>query len=183
MVLAKILLALYTVKQLKAKNFLTKTKLYNAKITNRSHAYKGDMSTYNVEILNSFNHELQLKDTESAIKNILIDSLSELRGFTFVTTLVLEFMKIESDDETTYSTFYSNLKAETFNNESDIDDVFESIYITIISNIQNSLGKGSGWMIDSVIDHTVNISRHNPLAGSCYIKLPKKIRPPKKSVD
>ena len=156
MVLAKILLALYTVKQLKAKNFLTKTKLYNAKITNRSHAYKGDMSTYNVEI----NHELQLKDTESAIKNILIDSLSELRGFTFVTTLVLEFMKIEGDDETTYSTFYSNLKAETFNNESDID-VFESIYITIISNIQNSLGKGSGWMIDSVIDHTVNISRQS----------------------
>ena len=64
MVLAKILLALYTVKQLKAKKFLTKTKLYNAKITNRSHAYKGDMSTYNVEI----DHELQLKDTESAIK-------------------------------------------------------------------------------------------------------------------
>ena len=157
MVLAKILLALYTVKQLKAKFFLTKTKLYNAKITNRSHAYKGDMSTYNVEI----NHELQLKDTESAIKNILIDSLSELRGFTFVTTLVLEFVKIEGDDETTYSTFYSNLKAETFNNESDIDDVFESIYITIISNIQNSLGKGSGWMIDSVIDHTVNISRQS----------------------
>ena len=38
-----------------------------------------------VEILNSFNPELQLKDTESAIKS----KLTELRGFRFVTTLVL----------------------------------------------------------------------------------------------
>ena len=43
------------------------------KITKRSRAFKGYASSYNVEILNSFNPELQLKDTESAIKNKLID--------------------------------------------------------------------------------------------------------------
>ena len=31
----------------------------------------------------------------------------------------------------------------------------------------------SGWIIDSVIDHNINISKYNPLAGSSYIKLPK----------
>ena len=36
-------------------------------------------------------------------------------------------------------------------NESDIDDVFESIYRTIISNVQKSPGQGSSWIIDSVI--------------------------------
>ena len=35
------------------------------------------------------------------------------------------------------------------------------------------LGKGSGWIIDSVIMHNINISRYNPLAGSSYIKLAK----------
>ena len=64
-------------------------------------------------------------------------------------------------------------KAETIINESDINDVFESIYPAIISNIQNSTGKGSGWIIDSFIDHNVNISKYNPLTGSNYIKLPK----------
>ena len=29
------------------------------------------------------------------------------------------------------------------------------------------------WIIDSVTDHTISISNHNPLAGSSYIKLPK----------
>ena len=38
-------------------------------------------------------------------------------------------------------------------NESDIEDVFQSIYTTIISNIQKSLGKGSDCIIDSVIEH------------------------------
>ena len=58
-------------------------------------------------------------------------------------TSVIEFKKTESDAATKYSTFYSNLIAGITINESDIDDVFKSIYSTIISNIQKSLGKGS----------------------------------------
>ena len=61
----------------------------NVKITKQSYVYIGDASTYNVDILNFFNPELQLKDAVSAIKNELIDLLSELRGFEFVTSLVL----------------------------------------------------------------------------------------------
>ena len=69
--------------------------------------------------------------------------------------------------------FYWSLRAEIIINESDTDDEFQSIYITIIRNIQKSLGKGSVCIIDSVIDHTISISRYNALAGSTYIKLPK----------
>ena len=70
-----------------------------------------------------------------------------------MTTLALVFKKIDSEDKTKYDTFYSHSKAETVIKESEIDDVFESIYATITSNIKNYLGKGSGWIIDSVIEH------------------------------
>ena len=43
--------------------------------------------------------------------------------------------------------------------------MFKSIYTAIIKNIQKSLGKGSCWIIDSVIDHTIKI----------YIKLLKEL--------
>ena len=43
----------------------------NVKITKRSHAYKSYASSSNVDILNSFNPEFQLKDTKSVIKNNL----------------------------------------------------------------------------------------------------------------
>ena len=58
--------------------------------------------------------------------------------------------------------------------------MFRSIYTTIIANIQKSLGKDSGWIIDSFIDHTVSILKYNPLAGSSYIKKPKKLDNPRK---
>ena len=81
--------------------------------------------------MNSFNSEL----AESAIKNKLADLLSGLKDFKFIITLVLELKTIQSDDKSIYNTFYSNSKAETIIN----DDVFESIYTTIISNIQKNI--------------------------------------------
>ena len=59
------------------------------------------------------------------------------------------FKKKESDDKTKYDTVFSNSEAEIIINKSDIDNVFESVYTTIISNIQDFLGKGLGWIIDS----------------------------------
>ena len=89
-----------------------------------------------MEILNSFNPEPQLKGSK---------------------LLFLVFKKIENEDKTKHDTFYSHTKVETIINESDIDDVFQPIFTAIILNIQKSLEKGLGWIIDSVIDHNVSI--------------------------
>ena len=107
------------------------------KITKREYAFKVYISTYNVEILNSFNPELQLKDTESATESKLTELLNQLKGFKFVKTLVLAFKKMESEDKTKYDNSYSNSKAEIIINESDIEDVFKSIYTTIIEACKN----------------------------------------------
>ena len=86
------------------------------KVTKRVHDFKDYVSSSNVEILNSFNPELQLKETESAIKIKLKKILFKLRGFTFVPVLGLVFKKIESEDKTKYDTFYSDSKAKTVDN-------------------------------------------------------------------
>ena len=93
----------------------------NVKITKREHAFQGYASTYDVEVLNSFNPELQLKDSESVLKSELIELLTQLKGFKFVTTLVLvlkkieneDKIKIESEDKTKYGNLYSSSKAVT----------------------------------------------------------------------
>ena len=58
----------------------------------------------------------------------------------------------------------------------------QSVYTTIISNIKKYLQKGSGWIIDSVTDHTITISKYNPLPESSYIKLPKELDHPRKGL-
>ena len=85
--------------------------------------------------------------------------MPELRRFQLVIALISEIKKIESDDETKYSTFCLNVKAEAIINETYIDDIFESFYITIIANIQKSFGRGSSLITDLVINHNINISK------------------------
>ena len=42
-------------------------------------------------------------------------------------------------------------KAETIINKSDIGDkLFKSIFTTVLLNIEKSLGKGSGWIIEKI---------------------------------
>ena len=62
----------------KSENFLNQK---NANTAKRAHAFKGFANSYNVKILNSFNLELQLKDTQSAIKSKLMYLLTQLKGF------------------------------------------------------------------------------------------------------
>lgn len=61
--------------------------------------------------------------------------MTELRELKFVTSLVLVFTKIESDDDTNYNTFYSDSNADIIIHESDI--VFDSIYNKVILNKKN----------------------------------------------
>ena len=82
----------------------------NAKITKREHAFKGYGTSYNVETLNYFNPEQQLKDIESAIKSKLIELLVQLKGFKFVTALVLVFKKIENEDKKRMTIFIQTQK-------------------------------------------------------------------------
>ena len=130
----------------------------NIKITKQEHAFKGFASTYNIKILNSFNNEL------SAIKSKLIELLTQLKGFKNIATLFLVSKGIETEDKTKHNNFYSSSKAEIIINKIDIYDAFKSIYTTITTIIQKFLGKSLGWIIGSVIDHTISISNYNPLA-------------------
>ena len=54
---------------------------------------KGYASNYSIKVLNSFNLELQFKNTKYVTKNKLIYLLTEKKGFKFVTTLVVELKK------------------------------------------------------------------------------------------
>ena len=46
------------------------------KIAKQEHTFKGYARTYNVGTLNTFNSEVQPKDTESAIKTKLVELLA-----------------------------------------------------------------------------------------------------------
>ena len=128
---------------------------------------------YNVEILNSFIPELQLKNTEFAKK--LKSMLKKLRDFKFVIISVLIFKKSINEDETKYCVFYSNSKVETIIQDTDIDSIFESIYSTAVTKLRKYQAEGSGCTIDSVIEQNICVWKYKPLIASMYIKLSKEL--------
>ena len=119
-----------------------------SKIAKRSHAYKGYARTNEVDILSSFNPKLHVSDTESTIRGELKNLLTELKEFKFMITLVLEFKKIESDDETKYSTFYSSSKAETIIMRVILIMHLNQSIVQLYQTCKNILHKGLGWIID-----------------------------------
>ena len=58
-----------------------------------------------------------------------------------MTTLVFKFKKIQSNHKTLHCIFCPNSKVKTITNESDIDNLFKSIYSSVISKIKKSLGQ------------------------------------------
>ena len=90
--------------------------------------------------------------------------MTQLKGFKFSATLVILCKTIETEDKTRYDNFYSSSKVEIIINKSDTDDVFQSIYTTVITIIQKYLGSCSVWIVHWFIDHTVSISSYNTLA-------------------
>ena len=69
--------------------------------------------------------------------------MTELKGFKIAATWVLVLMQIESDIKQNMSLLIHTQSSKIVN-ESDIDNAFESVYTKIISNMQKSLGRGSG---------------------------------------
>ena len=65
-------------------------------------------------------------------------------------------------------------KAETIINESDNNDTFDQSVLQLY-HMQN-YRKGLDWIIDSVVDCTINVSNFKPLSDSSCIKLPKKLK-------
>jgi len=46
----------------------------------------------------------------------------------------------------------------------------------ILKKIAQWLSEGSGWIIDSVDNHYLNIAKYKPMKGKSYIQLPKELR-------
>ena len=56
------------------------------------------------------------------------------------------------------------------------------LYQTTLQLYRTFLGKSSGWIIDSIIDHKINISKYNSWAGSSCTKLPNELEHPRKGL-
>ena len=55
-----------------------------------------------------------------------------------------------------------------------LDNVFNQFVDQVRGEIEAWSEKGSGWVIDEILEAFINVARYNPLRGGTYMPLPEK---------
>ena len=110
-----------------------------------------------------------------------------MKGFKFIETLEVTFEKDTIDSKTgkrvsIYKTAFFNGKAKTITKVDDIEPELNMSRQEILNVIDKWVSEGSGWVIDRIDSHYLNITLYKSLNGSSYIELPTELRNSKKAL-
>ena len=110
-----------------------------------------------------------------------------MKGFKFIETLEVTFEKYTIDSKTgkrvsIYKTAFFNGKTKTITKVDDIEPELNMSRQEILNVIDKWVSEGSGWVIDRIDSHYLNVTLYKPLNGSSYIELPTELRNPKEGL-
>lgn len=96
-------------------------------------------------------------------------------GFKFFVTVKVNFEKLSIQDGEQYYTFkdaYFNSNAITILNANERNAALNEATEQILNKVAEWISEASGWVIELVISHFINIAKYIPLRGRSYIPLP-----------
>ena len=99
-----------------------------------------------------------------------------MKGLKFAETLRVTFEKETGSEEKVIKTAYFNSQPQTITNDTQIEPALSSSKQEILNNIAVWISEGSGWTIESINNHYLNVVKYEPMKGSSYIKLPTELR-------
>ena len=138
-------------------------------------ALKGYTQSFDVELRDKKDPLLQLQKSRRAVEYLFNNLLVQTKGFKFVETLQVKFVK-HSNDKKILKNGYFNSTTDLIINETDIKLAIQASQQQILNKIAQWISEGSGWTIQSIENHYINIVNYSPLKGSSYIKLPQELK-------
>ena len=143
--------------------------------------------SYGIELQDSSNLLNHLTKTKALVESHLESLLKDMKGFKFIETLEVTFEKDTIDSKTgkrvsIYKTAYFNSKAKIVTKVDDIEPEVNMSRQEIMNGIDKWVSEGSGWVIDRIDSHYINVTLYRPLNGSSYIELPTELRNSKKGL-
>ena len=145
------------------------------KINEKAKALKGYTKSFEIGIKNNKDPLKQLQSTRKGIKSHIESILKSMKGLKFVENLKVTFKK-NSKNEIITKTAYFNSKPKTIINKTQITEELQSSKHEILNITAQWISEGSGWTIESVDNHYLNIVQYEPMKGSSYIELPQELK-------
>ena len=157
------------------------------KIKELNRALKGHPKSYGIELQDNSNPLIHFTKTKELVESHLESLLKDKKGFKFIETLEVTFEKDTIDSKTgkrvsIYKTVFFNGKAKTITKSDDIEPELNMSRQEILNVIDKWVSEGSGWVVDRIDSHYINVTTYTPLHGSSHIELPTELRNPKKGL-
>ena len=157
------------------------------KIKELNRALKGHAKSYEIELQDNLYPLNHFTKTRPQTESRLEDLLKTMKGFKFIEALEVTFEKDTIDSKTgkrvsIYKTAFFNGKAKIVTKVDDLEPELNMSRQEILNMIDKWVSEGSGWVIDRIDSHHINVTLYKPLNGSSYIELPTELRNPKKGL-
>ena len=157
------------------------------KIKELNRALKGHAKSYDIELQDNLNPLNHFTKTKALVESHLENLLKDMKGFKFIEMLEVTFEKDTIDSKTgkhvsIYKTAFYNGKAKTITKPNDIGPELNMSRQEILNVIDKLVSEGSGWVIDRIDSHYINVTLYKPLNGGSYIELPTELRNSKKGL-
>ena len=141
-----------------------------SKIKKLNRALKGHAKSYGIELQDNLNPLNHFTKTKAFVESHLEDLLKTMKGFKFIEMLEVTFEKQTINSKTgervsIYKTAFFNSKAKTITKANDIEPELSMSRQEILNTIDKWVSEGSGWVIDRIDGHYINVTTYKPLNG------------------
>ena len=140
------------------------------KIEQTAKALKGYTKSYEINVKNEKDPLIQLNNTRKAVAKHIENILTSMKGLKFAETLRVTFEKQTGREERIIKTAYFNSKPQTITNDKQRELALSLSKQEILNYVAVWISEGSGWAIESIDDHYLNVVKYEPMKGSSYIK-------------
>ena len=152
------------------------------KIKELNKALKNHAKSYRIEIQDHLNPLNYFTKTKAFVESHLESLLKDMKGFKFIETLEVTFVKKITTDSINKTTSLIYKKAFFITKPNNIGPELNISRQEILNMIDQWVSEGSGWAINHIDSHSINVTLYKPLNGSSYMELPTKLKNPKKGL-
>ena len=156
------------------------------KIRERKKGLKGVVQSFELENISIRDPRMLFATARNTFTKKSKEILQQKKGgFKANLTLRVELRKrIHQDGEEAYEFTqpYFNSTTTTILNELDIQDFYDKAVEEILNRIARWISKGSGWVIERILNLYFNVVSYVPLKGRSYLPLPEELRNSRKGL-
>ena len=147
-------------------------------------AFKNEKLEYDLTIYNISDVKLQVSKLDTRIKFLCKRKLLQNKQSIKINIgMDILFSKTNSDGNIVTNKISLKSNASTINNDNEINKGVNSANEQLFRRIDRFTNNGSGWTVEEINRHYLDIVDHSPLAGNSYIALPSWIQNKKATIN